>query len=137
MQIHPAHGLALAVATTAAPASFVSLQYVFVRRFLLRMQDRLHTARADHNWQQRSDNVQRALEIEVEAAFGNDTAHHIVRDAALNDTGFMLRITFPDGQQIVGLAGMSQYEIYAEEGDVLRSSFVVHSRGALGITDAA
>lgn len=48
MQVHPARGLQVAIATLAAPTIFLPLRHVFLRRFTVRMEDEAVTAYVAH-----------------------------------------------------------------------------------------
>lgn len=133
MSMHPARGLSLVVASMDAPTSFISLSHLFVRHFSLQADDIIRPVLAEHNWQQHSDVVTRQMSMEVEMAFGSDAGQSLLHEAALNGTHIQLRIGFPSGQQVSGEAAISLYEVYAEEGDVLRSAFTLHSCGALSV----
>lgn len=131
MQVNPARGLQVAIATLAAPTVFLPLRHVFLRRFTVRMEDEAVTAYVAHPWQVQSAITKQAATIEAEIALGEDSALTALRDAAFLATGLILQVTFPDATTASGLYGLSHYEVFAEEGDVLRIAFTAHSRDAL------
>lgn len=131
MGIQAARNLILNVASTHAPDDKEALQHVFLRRFVLRMQDEPVRSYAEHPWQMQSAITKQSSLIEAEIAFTQDAATRIVRDAALQAHSFVVQVIFPDDVHIEGMFNITDYEVFAESGDVLRIAFTAHSRDAL------
>lgn len=131
MQSHAAHTLALEFARISNPTVFYPLQYAFVHRFSLSAQQETPDPLRDNPWEMRSNTTQQSAEIEADAAFVKDAASRILRDSAFYSEALIVRITLPDSSVSIGKFSVVNYDVLAEEGEVVRAAFTLRSSEAL------
>jgi hypothetical protein len=137
MQAHGAHTLMLELARVNNATVFYPLQYALVHRFALSAQQELPDPLRDHPWEMRSATTKQSAEIEAEAAFVQEAASAILRDSAFHGEALVARITLPDGSVSTGQFSVVNYDLLAEEGDVVRIAFSLRSREALVVNLAS